>query len=277
MEHPGFKLIKDAFKKAASKYDADDLKKRVVRTFAAGGEAAVDRGLKEFPKSTVEQMVGDFYDFLTSPALADSVSATVRALDESTVKGFLDQAAANLQQDENALKLAKEIKKLLDQAPADQITGSLEALLDDKLPPEKQMLMQFVMQQVERQLEQMENMDVQDIARTVQGLAESLPTDLLAAQFGAVTREFSPDRINNATHKVAGNLPSSKTVSDIMHGIGDVAKKHLKRAVDQDNADAPTSLEDFRNEAMGFVAKTLQKDQEGKKKFDAKKGGDFKL
>ena len=90
MDHPGFDILKEVFNKFAEKYAGDDLSGRVVRSLAAGGQAAVDKGLQEFPQTYIKQVAQDFYAMVTSQETADGISTAVRSYDEEKVKISLE-------------------------------------------------------------------------------------------------------------------------------------------------------------------------------------------
>lgn len=277
MAHPGFELLKEAFKKFAAKHDGEDLTNRLIRSVAAGGEAAVNKGLTEFPKTFVKTVAQDFYNLVTSQEVADGISQTVRSFDEEKVKETLDKLVTQLQEPETALKVAKQIKDALSKASTDDLENSIEGLISGR-PLGEQMVFKMFFAQAKPIIDGMRNSTEEEIAEQIQDLAATIPTDAIAAQVAALTREVTPERVSKQAHEVIGKLPSPNTISEILHGVGTLASDKFNKVANSQNpgVDAKNLVADFLTEAQDVVRDKIANDDQAKKTF--KKGGqDFSL
>lgn len=273
----GFDLLKEAFNKFANKFDVEDLTARAARSVAAGGKAAVDKGLQEFPQDFVKGMVQDVYDLLTSEDVADGISMTVRSFDEEKVKDLLDGVVAQLQQDEVAGKVAKQMKDLLQQASNEDIENALDGILSDRSVTERMIAKAIFSAQVLPILEDLRSGDEEEIKEKIKELAATIPTDIIALQAAALTQEITPDRIMKQAHDIVGKLPSPTAVADIAHAIGKNASDKFDRASKAKTlGDALSALQDFATDAADIVSGKVANDTADKGKF-GKKGGGFKL
>lgn len=277
IEHPGLDLLKEAFKKFADKHLNDDTAARATRAVAAGGQAAVDKGLKEFDKSYVKGLATDFFATLTSQEVADGVSLSIRSFDEEKVKEKLDQWMLKLQEPEVSLKLAKQIKEILAKTSTEQIEQGLDQALASRSDGE-QMIVKALFEQFKPMLDGMRNGTVEEVAEQVRDIAATIPTDAIAMQVAALTREVTPERVSKQAHDLVGQLPSPKAVSEIAHGLGSLASEKLgKLATSKDvKNDAKTLASEFVTEAQSVVKEKIANDNDSKRNF--KKGGqDFSL
>lgn len=277
LEHPGFELLKEAFKKFAAKHEGEDLGNRLTRAVAAGGQAAVNKGLQEFPKAYVKDTAQDFYALITSQEVADGISLTARSFDEEKVKETLDTLLTKLQEPETALKIAKQVKDILAKTSTEDLENGLGAILSTRSPGE-QMIGQAIFEQFKPVLDGMRNASEEDIAEQLKDLAATIPTDAIAQQAAALTKEVTPERVSKQAHDFVGKLPSPAAVSDILHGVGEVAADKLGKLSNSATAsqDAKTIAGEFMSEAAEVVREKIANDNENKRTF--KKGGqDFSL
>lgn len=277
MDNPGFDLLKAAFNKFAQKLDGDDISNRLTRSVAAGAEAAVNKAVIEFPKAFVKTVAQDFYAMVTSQEIADGVSLTVRSFDEEKVKDVLDQLVTKLQEPETSLKVAKQIKDVLSKASTDDLEGSIEALISGR-PMGEQMVFKMFFAQAKPLIDGMRNSSEEEIAEQIKDLAATIPTDAIAQQVAALTKEVTPERVSKQAHDVVGKLPSANAVAEILHGVAGLASEKLKQISNATDAKAEAQgvLGQFVSEAQAIVSEKIANDNNNKKTF--KKGGqDFSL
>lgn len=260
-KHPGLNLLKEAFKKFADKYGNTELGNKVTRSVAAGAQATVNHGLKEFPKSYIKDAVNDFIGVLTSQEVADGISQSVRAFDEEKVKEKLDQLLAKLQEPEVSLKVATQIKRLLDKNSTESIEQNLDQVLATRSDGE-QMIVKALFEQFKPMLDTMRDSSVDEVAEQVRDLAATVPTDAIAMQAAALTREITPERVSEQAQALAAKLPNGKQVSDIVHGLGTLASEKLGDLSKSTNvaADAKTAITEFVTEAQNVVKAKLAND-----------------
>lgn len=272
----GFDFLRDAFKKFADKVDGQEVGGRLVRSLGAGGKALVERGLEEFPADYIKGMVDDAYALITSPELAEGISRQVRAFDEEKIKEVLDGAVARLKEDDNASRVAKQLKQFLDQADNDQIEGLIEQAIPEDKFSERMIFKAIFSSQVRPVLDEMRGLDEEELAEKIKELADTVPTDFLAMQVGALTREVTPERITAQAHAVVGQLPSGAAIADIVQGVGKSAAKHFDAvAKARTTEEAAKAFSTFTGEATAIVNGTVANDQTAKKKFDKKGNDDF--
>jgi vacuolar-type H+-ATPase subunit E/Vma4 len=277
MEHPGFNLLKEAFKKFADKHADADLTGRVVRSLAAGGEAAVKKATQEFPKEFVKGVVSDFYALLSSQEVADGVSMTVRSFDEEKVKDLIDNVVDSLKQDETALKVAKSLKDALSKTSTEDIENSLDAALSSRSLGER-MIFKAFFEQAKPHIDEMRNASEEEIAEKIKELADTIPSDAVAAQVAALTREITPERVSKQAHDFVGKLPSPAAIADILDGVGkSAADKFGQISKSGDLSNAGSLLDQFVSEARDLVDRTLANDNTQKRTFKRKGGQDFDL
>jgi hypothetical protein len=277
MEHPGFKLLKEAFQHFADKHGDADLTGRVVRSLAAGGQAAVDKAQEEFPKAFVKQVVGDFYALISSQEVADGVSMSVRGLDEEKVKELVDSVVDTLKQDETALKLAKSLKDTLNKTSSDDIENAIDAAMSSRGMGERMMAKMFF-EQARPHLDEMRDASEEEIAEKIKELADTIPSDAIAQQVAALTREVTPERVSQQAHQFVGKLPSPTAISEILHDLGKSASdKFGQISKTGDLSNAKGILEQFATEARDIVETKLANDNAAKKTFKPSKGRDFDL
>lgn len=275
-QHPGLDLLKEAFKKFAAKYVTPENADKLTRTAAAGGQAAVNKGLAEFPKAYVKDAANDFYGILNSSEISDGISQAVRAFDEEKVKALLDKGMAKLQEEETSLKVAKQIKDVLAKTSNEQIEQGLDNALATRADGEA-MIVKALFEQFKPMLDDARNGSVEDVAAQVRDIAATIPTDAIAMQAAALTREITPERVSKQADAIVGKLPSGKAVADIVHGLGELASDKLGAiAASKTPAnDAKAAAAEFASEAQGLVGKIIAKDNENKAK--PPKGAKFDL
>lgn len=277
MDNNGFNLIREAFKKVADKYADSDIAGRVVRSLAAGGKAAVDKAQEEFPKNFVKQAVGDFYALLSSQEVADGISSTVRGFDEEKVKEVVDSALNQLKQDDVALKLAKSVKDALQKTSTDDLENALDAALSGRGMGER-MVAKMFFEQARPIIDEMRDASEEDIAEKIKELADTVPSDAIAQQVAALTREITPERVSQQAHQFVGKLPSPNAVSEILHDLGKSAGDKFDQISKAGSLkDAGSILQQFTDEARSIVSDTLANDNAAKKTFKPNKGRDFDL
>ncbi|MDY0008926.1 MAG: hypothetical protein RBS08_04400 [Bdellovibrionales bacterium] len=277
MDNPGFRLLREVFQHLADKHSNDDLTGRVVRSLAAGGKAAVDKAQEEFPKNFVKQVVGDLYATLSSQEVADGISMTVRDLDEEKVKEMVDTVIDALKQDENALKLAKSLKDALNKTSTDDIENALDAALSGRGMGER-MIAKAFFEQARPHIDEMRDASEEEIAEKIKELADTIPSDAIAQQVAALTREVTPERVSQQAHQFVGKLPSPGAVSDILHDLGKAAGDKFDQISKAGNAsNAKALLAEFASEARDIVSNTIANDNAAKKTFKRDKGRDFDL
>jgi vacuolar-type H+-ATPase subunit E/Vma4 len=278
MSNPGFDILKEAFKKFASKYDGADMAGKGLRIAAAGGKAVVDSTLQEFPKTFINQVAKDIYSLLTSQEVADGISASVRAFDEEKVKEIVDGLVSGLKDPETSLKIAKQLKSLLDKTGGIDLGSQIEGILDMAgLEMGQKMILQAVLGQIVPIIEEMKNASEEDVAAKLAELADMIPSDMIAAQVANLTREVTPERVSKEANDIVGKLPSPQAIADIVHGVGAEASKQLDLLAKASSAaDAKTLLQEFIQNAGEIVTNTVEKDKAAKKTFK-KDGKSFDL
>lgn len=274
--HPGLDLLKEAFKKFADKYVTPENADKLTRTAAAGGQAAVNKGLAEFPKAYVKDAANDFYNILNSAEVSDGISQAVRAFDEEKVKALLDRGMAKLQEEETSLKVAKQIKDILAKTSNEQIEQGLDQALATRADGEAT-IVKALFEQFKPMLDDARNGSVEDVAAQVRDIAATIPTDAIAMQAAALTREVTPERVSAQADAIVGKLPSGKAVADIVHGLGEIASDKLGAiAASKTPANDVKSLPaEFAAAAQDLVSKVIAKDNENKAK--PSKGAKFDL
>lgn len=200
MDNPGFRILREAFQHFADKHGDADITGRLVRSLAAGGKAAVDKAQEEFPKTFVKQVVGDFYALLSSQEVADGISSTVRNLDEEKVKDLVDRVISQLKEDETALKVAKGLKDALQKTSTDDLENALDAALSNRGLGER-MIAKAFFEQARPIIDEMRDASEEDIAEKIKELADTIPSDAIAQQVAALTREVTPERVSQQAHK----------------------------------------------------------------------------
>jgi uncharacterized membrane protein YheB (UPF0754 family) len=274
--NPDFKGIIDAFSKFASAHGGDDIAGRITRALASGGKAAVDKSLEEFPKTFITRTAKDFYALISSQEIADSLSSSVTSFDEEKVKEAVDNLADRLKDPEVALQVAKQVKEILSKTSTDDIEAALDGLTD-KLPADKRMMVIFTLAQAKPLIDSMRTASDEEVAEIISSIADNLPSDLIALQLGALTREVTPERISKHTQDAVDKLPSPKALGDIVHGIGKSASEHLESASKSATpGDAANILKQFITNIGADVSDTLAKDKTTKKK-NKPQNGDFNL
>lgn len=276
MKNDGFRFLTEAFQRFANDHSGANISGRIVRSLGAGAQAAADRALQEFPDDFVNEFVGDFYTLLSSQEVADGISATFQAFDEEKVKDALDSLVFRMQQDDVALKLAEGLKGALDKTSVDDLENLLDAAMMKRSMSERMVAKAFF-SQIKPQLESMRGMSAEDVAGQIKDMAAQIPTDMIALQLGALTREVTPERVSMQMHGFVGGLPSPQAVSDIVRGVGELASDKFGQVANANGlSDARDALSGFRDEAAGLVQRTIANDIKSKKTFKPK-GGDFDL
>lgn len=277
MEHPGFDLLMDAFKKFAAKHADADLVGRAVRSAATGAQAFVDKGLEEFPKTFIKELSADVYSTISSQEVADGISASVRAFDEEKVRDMLNIALDRLKDHDTTLTIAKQIKEALSKASTDDLENQIDALMGSRSLGER-MIFKAFFEQVRPHIDEMRDASEEEIAEKIRELADTIPTDAIADQVAAFTREVTPERVSKQAHEMIGKMPSPAAIADIVHGIGSAASDKLAQiAASGDPSQAASLLQDFGTTAQDIVERTIANDNHAKRTFKKKGGQDFKL
>lgn len=274
----GFDFLRDAFKKFADKVDGQDIANRALRAAGAGGKALVDRGTEEFPHDYIKGLVESAYALLTSQEIAEGISMSVRAYDEEKIKELLDTVVAQLKEDQVATQLAKQVKEILRQASNDELQGAIEQLLDGRPAHEKMIFNAMFQMQIRPILDDLRSANEDELVDKIKELADTIPTDLIALQVGALTREITPERIIHQAHAAVDKLPSGTAIADIAHGVAKSASKGFD-AVSKARSlkDVASALDTFAAEAQSIVSGKVANDQQAKKTFDKKGKGGFKF
>ena len=275
----GFDFLRDAFKKIAGQLDGQDLTGRVVRAAGAGAKSAAERGMKEFPHDFIKNTIDNAYAGLVSSELAEGISRSIRSFDEQKIQEVLDKVVQSMKEDRNAAALAKQLKEVLKQADNDQLEAAIEQLIPEDRFSER-MIFKALFMQARPILDDMRTMDEAQLAETIKELADTIPTDVLAMQVGALTREFTPERILDQAQAAVGKLPSGGAIADIVHGVGNAAIKNFDAVAKSRNLqDAANAFDAFKAEAKAIVNGQISADNEAKKTFDnkGKGGGKFKF
>lgn len=268
----GFNFFRDIFNKIAGQVDGQDLAGRAVRVAGAGAKAAAERALQEFPHSYIKDAIESAYNTLMSEELADQISMHIRSFDEEKIKDALDAIVLKMQDDDTAAALAKQVAQVLKQADNDQIEGMIEQMIPEDRFSER-MIFKAVFNQFRPVLDEMRGMDEEDLAEKIKELAATIPTDVLAMQVGALTREFTPERILEQAQNAVGKLPSGNAVADIMHDVGNAAVRHFDTIANaRDLKEAASAFEDFKTDAKAIISGQISADNDAKEKFDNKKG-----
>lgn len=270
-------FFRDLFNKIAGQVDGQDLTNRVVRAAGAGAKAAAERGLQEFPHSFIKDTIDNAYAGLVSQELAEQISMSIRSFDEEKIKDVLDTVVEKMKEDQTAAALAKQLKELLKQADNDQIEGMIEQMIPDDRFSER-MIFKALFMQARPILNEMRGMDEAELAEKIKELADTIPTDILAMQVGALTREVTPERIIEQAYGAVSKLPSGNAVADIIHGVGTSAVKHFDAvAKSRTLQDAANAFDAFKSEAKSIVTGQISADNAAKKNFDNKGKGGFKF
>ena len=270
-------FFRDLFNKIAGQVDGQDLTNRVVRAAGAGAKAAAERGLQEFPHDFIKDTIDNAYAGLVSQELAEQISMSIRSFDEEKIKDVLDTVVEKMKEDQTAAALAKQLKEVLKQADNDQIEGMIEQLIPDDRFSER-MIFKALFMQARPILNEMRGMDEAELAEKIKELADTIPTDILAMQVGALTREITPERIIEQAHGAVSKLPSGGAVADIIHGVGTSAVKHFDAVAKSRNLqDAANAFDAFKSEARSIVTGQISADNAAKKNFDNKGKGGFKF
>jgi hypothetical protein len=278
MDFPGFDFLKKTVEDFVDRnVNGADLTGRAVRTAATGAKATVDKAVEEFPADFIKGFFTDLYETVASQDVADGLSMAVRSMDEQQIKETLDILIADLKKDEIAGKVADTVKDLLSKYPTEEIEAAFDQFISGRSYGE-QMIAKMFFQQVKPVIDEMRDMSAEDLIGRIQELADTIPTDALAAQVGAMTREFTPERISKQTHDLVGKLPSPATVSGIFHDVAAAASSKLDGIAQSGSLDdAKALLSDFAREAVDIAKQRVSNDNAAKKNFNRKKGGDFNL
>ncbi|MDD9901031.1 MAG: hypothetical protein OXT65_08645 [Alphaproteobacteria bacterium] len=277
MDRRGIDLIREKFKELADRYNPQDLKEKGVRAIATGGKATVDKGLEEAPQQSISNFIDDLYGTLTSQEVTDGLSINAQAFDEGEIKNFLDNAVERLKTPEVSEKLAKQLKDALQKISNDDLYGAMEQAVE-KQDPGKQMIARIFFQQAAPYLDQIRSGDPANTAEVLRELADNLPTDAIAEQAGALTREITPERVAKQMHDIVGKLPSPQAVAGIVHGIGKAASDTFGQIANDGNAfSARQALSGFQIAAAEIVQEKLAEDRQNKTTFNKKGPQDFDL
>lgn len=273
MDHPGFELLREAFKKFASSHDGAEITNKAVRSLGAGGKAAVDKATQEFPVAYVKQVVTDFYGMITSQEVADGLSMSVQTFDEEKVTEVLGRVVESLKDDKVAHQIAKSLKDALSKTSTEDLENAFDAALSSRSMSER-MVAKMMFEQFKPLLDEMRDASEDDVAEKIKELADTIPVDAIAAQAAAVTREITPERVAKQAHDIVGKLPSPKAVTDVVHGIAGVASDKFGRIADAATLeDAKNIVGEFVSEAANVARDTIANDDVAKKTFRRGKGG----
>jgi len=277
MDNSGFEFLKQAFKQVADKYDPKDLGKKASRILAGGAKAAIETAKVEFPKDAIEEAIGDVYGLVSSPEIANGISMAVQSLDFDDLSEVIENAKAQMSDDQVIQPMAKTFKDLSKQGGAD----ALLSLLQDKvnqLPDVAQFMAQGVVNEIESMVSSFEDMEEEDIAEVLKNAIESIPSDAVAQMVFMATQNLTPERITATVQQMTGNLPSGKVLADTLHGVGDAAIKQLDRVGD-DKATTPASVQEFSADVAQVVATAKANDNKDtfRKKGNGNGGTNFKL
>lgn len=264
-------FFRELFNRVAGQVDGQDLAARAVRAVGAGAKAVAERGLQEFSHDFIKGSVEGAYASLISDELAENISMNIRSFDEGKIKDLLDTVVEKMKEDETAAMMAKQMKEILKKADNDQIEGMIDHLIPADRFNERMIFKTFFMLQAGPALDEMRNMEEAEIAEKIQELADVIPTDILAQQVGAFTREITPERIVEQAHGVVGKLPSGAAVADIVHGVGNAAIKHFDAvARSRSLQDAANAFDALKTEAQEIVSGQISADNAAKETFDNK-------
>jgi hypothetical protein len=274
----GLRKIAEAFKAFSQQHLNEDAAMRAVRSAAAGGRAAVVRAKQEFPKDWVEKTAEGVYQVLAGEAVSDGLSQTVRSFDEEKVKGMLDHFITRMKNDDTALKMARTIKYALDKAPDGKLDDVFDQLTMGR-DPREQMMFRMVLGMLKPRIEEIRNSSEQEIAEKIKALADTIPTEAIALQVAALTREVTPERVQDKADEAVHKLPRPTAVADIAHGVGDAAIKSLGDASKARSlSDVRSIITDFKDSARNIVEQCVANDNATKpphRARDRDTGGDF--
>ena len=276
----GLRRIADAFKKFAEQHLDDDVTMRAVRSAAAGGKAAINKARQEFPKPWIAQTAEAFYDTLKGEEVAEGISSTIRSFDEEKVKNILDGFLNKMKEDENALKFARSLKQIVDKTSDDQIENAFEELAFGR-DPKQQMMLHMLLGALKPRIEDIRQSSEEDVAQMIKNLADTIPTEAIAIQVGALTRQATPENVQDKTEEAVHNLPRPETISDTLHDVAEAASKGLQdisRA--QKLSDVRSIVDTFKDEAAQIIEERIANDNNSKPPFkrkDRDSGNDFTL
>lgn len=268
-EEPGFGRLRKAFSKFVRDHGPEDVGAKALRTLAAGGKAAVDRGLQEFPKELVTRLTGDFYTLLQSQDVAEDVSAMVRSFDEAKVKAVLIELSVYLQEDDAARMFAKGVKLGLQKGSNDDIGKIADRLLSGR-PAAMRWAAKAFFAMSEPYLDEMRDAPVEAIAAKIKELAATLPVNGISKQVAAYTREASPEWTGMQLKSLVESQPSPQAAADIVHNVGAIASAKfddMTRA--KDVAEIREIFSALAAETKQSVSKTMANDNAAKAAFRA--------
>lgn len=282
-EDPGFGRLKKAFAKFIKDQGSEDVGAKALRTLAAGGKAAVERGLQEFPKELVARLTGDFYTLLQSPEVAEDVSAMVRSFDEAKVKTVLIELSVYLQEDDAARMFAKGVKFGLQKGSNEDIGKITDRLLAGR-PAAMRWAAKAFFAMSEPYLDEMRDAPVEAIAAKIKELAATMPVNGISKQVAAYTREASPQWTGMQLKGLVEGQPSPQAAADIVHNVGNIASVKLDEMTRAQNvAEIREIFNALAAETKETVGKTIANDNAAKaalkdaERKEQKKGGGFKF
>lgn len=315
MDNEGFKFLREAFEKVAAKFDQSDLAARAVRSLAAGGKAAVDRGLQEFPKPLVSDFAKEIYGVLTSQEFADGLSKTVRGVDEEQVRELVGKFFAPLKDPEKALILVQSMKQL--KTNPEETIAQLEEQIKNRSPLE-QFILGALIEEAKKRSGEIKGLSFDEMVDQVEGLLTSLPgpagqmvssvfpvikpiissfqyasdeqiaqglvdivdmlklDDVLVDLVVSKTQNYTPEQVSKQASALVGKLPAPQSVGDLVHNVGEEVSKKLGLVSQSKTlSEANDNLRDLTTSVKDIVAETFRKDADSKSNFDKKKKKKF--
>lgn len=281
MDNSGFEFLKDAFNKFAASAEGQELANRMARELSADAQGLIAKGLTAVPKKKIETGVDKLYSLVISPEASKGISTLIQKLDEPTIKKGLDKAIASLDNDKTALKVAQVVKGIIAKMPMQKIEDAVDSYAAER-PLGEQMMIMMVTANVFPLLNAISTGSDAEVVKIVRQLASMIPTELVAAQAAAFTASMTPDVVAKQTATLVTQLPSSKAVAKIVHGIARVASKRLGTiGAEGSTTDLAKTFNAFKKDASNVIKKTVAAEKNandnGKKQPPKKDGGSFKF
>lgn len=275
MSFPDFSFLKGVFDKFAKGRDLQDLSLRAARSLAAGGKAISDHARQEFPQELVRDVTADIYAALTGQEMSDGLSRNIRALDEQTIRNFLDTELEKLKTEERAREAAVAVKWFLQKNSAADIEGYVDKLISGRNFAER-LLYKTLFNRIIPLVNDMRDGSVAEVTQKIQLLADTMPTDVIARLAAALTREATPECVSKQMADAVQKMPSPQIMAEMAHDVAAVTSSILGRAAGAATQDdLAQALRDLADAAVDIKDQAMVKDKAVKKAIprNGKKGG----
>jgi hypothetical protein len=268
MPRPDFDLSK--IFEALNSDDVKDVASRLARTALAGGKAALDQALHEFPEAAINSAASDLYKLIAGPRVTELLESGAKQREENTVKA-VEAILTRLQNPDTVARVLTTVQPVLAKLPMKTIDSAVIKLLE-KAPAQEQQTYAIIYTNVIRPaLDQARTSDPKTLAAKIAFFASFIPAEEIAAQITDFTNKGSktPD-VAAKQKELLAKLPEPETLSGIVHGVGKAASKRLGEAVEKP-AKTIEILTHLPGEAIEVVADKLAGDAAAKAKKAAPK------